>query len=160
MCLKANPRFECGWCVQEKKCSMRQECTPPESTWMHATTGNSRCAHPKITKVRRDSSDARSPRNTVQQLSVLRKPSKVTHSYRHILASRNLHSSELDQKCSVCSDPQPNTVGVSRTNAYYQLYSGFKSGCKLAGVCSCISISWSQKKEEEENLSKFVGDLN
>lgn len=65
MCLKANPRFECGWCVQEKKCSMRQECTPPESTWMHATTGNSRCAHPKITKVRRDSSDARSPRNTV-----------------------------------------------------------------------------------------------
>uniref|UniRef100_A0A4W6C4U6 Plexin A1 n=1 Tax=Lates calcarifer TaxID=8187 RepID=A0A4W6C4U6_LATCA len=51
MCLKANPRFECGWCVQEKKCSLRQECTPPESTWMHATTGNSRCAHPKITKL-------------------------------------------------------------------------------------------------------------
>uniref|UniRef100_A0A7N8YC87 Plexin-A1 n=1 Tax=Mastacembelus armatus TaxID=205130 RepID=A0A7N8YC87_9TELE len=50
MCLKANPRFECGWCVQEKKCSLRQECTPPESTWMHATTGNSRCAHPRITK--------------------------------------------------------------------------------------------------------------
>lgn len=57
MCLKANPRFECGWCVQEKKCSLRQECTPPETTWMHATTGNSRCAHPKITKVSRDSSD-------------------------------------------------------------------------------------------------------
>ncbi|KAG7229728.1 hypothetical protein INR49_012524, partial [Caranx melampygus] len=51
MCLKANPRFECGWCVQEKKCSLRQECTPPETTWMHATTGNSRCAHPKITKL-------------------------------------------------------------------------------------------------------------
>uniref|UniRef100_A0A7N8Y9A6 Plexin-A1 n=1 Tax=Mastacembelus armatus TaxID=205130 RepID=A0A7N8Y9A6_9TELE len=51
MCLKANPRFECGWCVQEKKCSLRQECTPPESTWMHATTGNSRCAHPRITKL-------------------------------------------------------------------------------------------------------------
>uniref|UniRef100_A0A8C2Z9J8 Plexin A1 n=1 Tax=Cyclopterus lumpus TaxID=8103 RepID=A0A8C2Z9J8_CYCLU len=50
MCLKANPRFECGWCVLEKKCSMRQECAPPESTWMHATTGNSRCAHPKIIK--------------------------------------------------------------------------------------------------------------
>lgn len=56
MCLKANPRFECGWCVQEKKCSLRQECTPPESTWMHATTGNSRCAHPKITKVSCDNS--------------------------------------------------------------------------------------------------------
>lgn len=51
MCLKANPRFECGWCVQEKKCSLRVECAPSESTWMHVTTGNSRCAHPKITKV-------------------------------------------------------------------------------------------------------------
>uniref|UniRef100_A0A4W5P120 Plexin-A1 n=1 Tax=Hucho hucho TaxID=62062 RepID=A0A4W5P120_9TELE len=50
MCLKADPRFECGWCVQEKKCSLRKECAPLESSWMHATTGNSRCAHPKITK--------------------------------------------------------------------------------------------------------------
>uniref|UniRef100_A0A674E8L7 Plexin-A1 n=2 Tax=Salmo trutta TaxID=8032 RepID=A0A674E8L7_SALTR len=51
MCLKADPRFECGWCVQEKKCSLRQECAPLESSWMHATTGNSRCAHPKIIKL-------------------------------------------------------------------------------------------------------------
>ncbi|CAG5983039.1 unnamed protein product [Menidia menidia] len=50
MCLKANPRFECGWCVGEKKCSLRQECAPAESSWMHATTGNSRCSYPKITK--------------------------------------------------------------------------------------------------------------
>ncbi|XP_018616078.2 plexin-A1-like isoform X1 [Scleropages formosus] len=51
MCLKADPRFECGWCVQEKKCSLRQECTPLESSWMHASSGNSRCAHPKIFKL-------------------------------------------------------------------------------------------------------------
>uniref|UniRef100_A0A8K9VAM8 Sema domain-containing protein n=1 Tax=Oncorhynchus mykiss TaxID=8022 RepID=A0A8K9VAM8_ONCMY len=51
MCLKADPRFECGWCVQEKKCSLRQECAPLESSWMHATAGNSRCTHPKITKL-------------------------------------------------------------------------------------------------------------
>uniref|UniRef100_A0AAZ3PR56 Plexin-A1 n=1 Tax=Oncorhynchus tshawytscha TaxID=74940 RepID=A0AAZ3PR56_ONCTS len=50
MCLKADPRFECGWCVQEKKCSLRQECAPLDSSWMHATAGNSRCTHPKITK--------------------------------------------------------------------------------------------------------------
>ncbi|XP_076131680.1 plexin-A1 isoform X3 [Alosa pseudoharengus] len=51
MCLKADPRFECGWCVQERKCSLRQECSPPESSWMHANAaGNSRCTHPKITK--------------------------------------------------------------------------------------------------------------
>uniref|UniRef100_A0A4W5PH41 Plexin A1 n=1 Tax=Hucho hucho TaxID=62062 RepID=A0A4W5PH41_9TELE len=51
MCLKADPRFECGWCVQEKKCSLRQECAPLESSWMHVTAGNSRCTHPKITKL-------------------------------------------------------------------------------------------------------------
>ncbi|TWW56339.1 Plexin-A1 Semaphorin receptor NOV, partial [Takifugu flavidus] len=63
MCLKANPRFECGWCVQDKKCSLRQECTSGGSPhlalllsesgrWMHASSGNSRCSHPKITKVK------------------------------------------------------------------------------------------------------------
>ncbi|XP_015241716.1 PREDICTED: plexin-A1-like isoform X2 [Cyprinodon variegatus] len=62
MCLKADPRFECGWCVQEKKCSLRQECTVGGNSnlplqlaegggWMHATSGNSRCTHPKITKL-------------------------------------------------------------------------------------------------------------
>ncbi|XP_019718683.1 plexin-A1-like [Hippocampus comes] len=62
MCLKADPRFECGWCVQEKKCSLRQECTIGFNShlplqlvdgggWMHAASGNSRCTHPKITKL-------------------------------------------------------------------------------------------------------------
>lgn len=51
MCLKADPRFECGWCVQDKKCSLKQECASPEHTWMHASSGNSRCTHPRITKV-------------------------------------------------------------------------------------------------------------
>ncbi|XP_030634053.1 plexin-A1-like [Chanos chanos] len=51
MCLKADPRFECGWCVQDRKCSLRQECSAPEHTWMHATAGNSRCTHPRITKL-------------------------------------------------------------------------------------------------------------
>eukprot|EP00064_Thunnus_orientalis_P010158 superscaffoldBa00001351_g10184 len=62
MCLKADPRFECGWCVQDKKCSLRQECTSGGNShlplqlaegggWMHATSGNSRCTHPKITKL-------------------------------------------------------------------------------------------------------------
>uniref|UniRef100_A0A8C6UB36 Plexin-A1 n=1 Tax=Neogobius melanostomus TaxID=47308 RepID=A0A8C6UB36_9GOBI len=61
MCLKADPRFECGWCVQDKKCSLRQECTSggnshlpltlSDSGWMHPSSGNSRCTHPKITKL-------------------------------------------------------------------------------------------------------------
>ncbi|XP_058844772.1 plexin-A1 isoform X2 [Acipenser ruthenus] len=51
LCLKADPRFECGWCVQEKKCSLRQNCLPQESSWMHANAGNSRCTNPRITKL-------------------------------------------------------------------------------------------------------------
>ncbi|XP_028307905.1 plexin-A1 isoform X2 [Gouania willdenowi] len=62
MCLKADPRFECGWCVQDRKCSLRQECAGVGNShlpqqladvggWMHATAGNSRCTHPKITKL-------------------------------------------------------------------------------------------------------------
>uniref|UniRef100_A0A8V5HIX8 Plexin-A1 n=1 Tax=Melopsittacus undulatus TaxID=13146 RepID=A0A8V5HIX8_MELUD len=50
LCLKADPRFECGWCVSERRCSLRQHCLAYESSWMHATSGNSRCTDPKITK--------------------------------------------------------------------------------------------------------------
>uniref|UniRef100_A0A8C2Q0F5 Plexin A1 n=1 Tax=Cyprinus carpio TaxID=7962 RepID=A0A8C2Q0F5_CYPCA len=34
LCLKADPSFECGWCVQDRKCSLRQECTQQEHTWI------------------------------------------------------------------------------------------------------------------------------
>lgn len=51
LCLKADPRFECGWCVLERRCSLRQHCLAYESSWMHASSGNSRCTDPKITKV-------------------------------------------------------------------------------------------------------------
>lgn len=51
LCLKSDPSFDCGWCVQDRKCSLRQECAQPEHTWMHVTAGNSRCTHPRIFKV-------------------------------------------------------------------------------------------------------------
>uniref|UniRef100_A0A8B9MZV6 Plexin A1 n=1 Tax=Accipiter nisus TaxID=211598 RepID=A0A8B9MZV6_9AVES len=54
LCLKADPRFECGWCVSERRCSLRQHCLAYESSWMHASSGNSRCTDPKITKVHGD----------------------------------------------------------------------------------------------------------
>lgn len=52
LCLKADPRFECGWCVAERRCSLRPHC-PADSPaeWMHARHGSSRCADPKILKV-------------------------------------------------------------------------------------------------------------
>lgn len=54
LCLKADPRFECGWCVAERRCSLRPHC-PADSpaAWMHARHGSSRCADPKILKVGR-----------------------------------------------------------------------------------------------------------
>ncbi|KAM6300770.1 plexin-A1 [Aegotheles albertisi] len=51
LCLKADPRFECGWCVLERRCSLRQHCLAYETSWMHASSGNSRCTEPKITKL-------------------------------------------------------------------------------------------------------------
>lgn len=51
LCLKSDPRFECGWCVTEKKCTLRQNCPVYESPWMHVSTPQSRCTDPKITKL-------------------------------------------------------------------------------------------------------------
>ncbi|XP_043934298.1 plexin-A1-like [Protopterus annectens] len=51
LCLKADPRFECGWCVVEKRCTLRQSCTDPDGDWMHASSGKSTCTDPKIFKL-------------------------------------------------------------------------------------------------------------
>ncbi|XP_078517854.1 plexin-A1 isoform X1 [Lissotriton helveticus] len=51
LCLKADPHFECGWCVTEKKCTLRQHCPSNDNSWMHASYGNSRCTDPKILKL-------------------------------------------------------------------------------------------------------------
>ncbi|CAI9601031.1 unnamed protein product, partial [Staurois parvus] len=51
LCLKSDPHFECGWCVSEKKCTLRQNCPTYESPWMHVSTPQSRCTDPKITKL-------------------------------------------------------------------------------------------------------------
>ncbi|KAK2091681.1 Plexin-A1 [Saguinus oedipus] len=52
LCLKADPRFECGWCVAERRCSLRHHCTADTpASWMHARHGSSRCADPKILKL-------------------------------------------------------------------------------------------------------------
>ncbi|XP_053576814.1 plexin-A1 isoform X2 [Bombina bombina] len=51
LCLKSDPHFECGWCVSERKCTLRQNCAVYDSSWMHASTANSRCTDPRITKL-------------------------------------------------------------------------------------------------------------
>uniref|UniRef100_A0A7N4NKZ4 Plexin-A3 n=1 Tax=Sarcophilus harrisii TaxID=9305 RepID=A0A7N4NKZ4_SARHA len=51
LCLKADPRFECGWCISEKKCQLRAHCPMPKGNWMHPSKRNPRCSHPRITKI-------------------------------------------------------------------------------------------------------------
>ncbi|XP_067832342.1 plexin A3-like, partial [Heptranchias perlo] len=50
LCLKAEPRFECGWCVPQRKCHLRQDCATPDFNWMQPSSRNIRCTHPRITK--------------------------------------------------------------------------------------------------------------
>uniref|UniRef100_A0A672R080 Plexin A3-like n=1 Tax=Sinocyclocheilus grahami TaxID=75366 RepID=A0A672R080_SINGR len=52
LCLKADSMFECGWCLADKKCLLKQHCPSPEHNWMHQGRRNVRCSHPRITKIR------------------------------------------------------------------------------------------------------------
>ncbi|XP_028923456.1 plexin-A3 [Ornithorhynchus anatinus] len=51
LCLKADARFECGWCVSERKCQLRAHCPAPKANWMHPSKRNPRCSHPRITQI-------------------------------------------------------------------------------------------------------------
>ncbi|XP_049728346.1 plexin-A3 isoform X3 [Elephas maximus indicus] len=51
LCLKADPRFNCGWCISEHKCQLRAHCPAPQTNWMHPSQKSSRCSHPRITQV-------------------------------------------------------------------------------------------------------------
>ncbi|KAM4663711.1 plexin-A3 [Discoglossus pictus] len=52
LCLKADPRFDCGWCVSDGKCLLRQNCGNPKSNWMHLSKRNTRCRHPRISEIK------------------------------------------------------------------------------------------------------------
>ncbi|TRY72813.1 hypothetical protein DNTS_009514 [Danionella cerebrum] len=51
LCLKAESMFDCGWCLSERKCLLKQHCSSAEH-WMHQGRRNIRCSHPRITKIR------------------------------------------------------------------------------------------------------------
>uniref|UniRef100_A0A8C3V981 Plexin-A2 n=1 Tax=Catharus ustulatus TaxID=91951 RepID=A0A8C3V981_CATUS len=48
LCLKADPKFECGWCSGEAKCTLRPHCGSP---WLHWSGHNVKCSNPRITEV-------------------------------------------------------------------------------------------------------------
>ncbi|XP_029417713.1 plexin-A3 isoform X2 [Nannospalax galili] len=51
LCLKADPRFNCGWCISEHRCQLRAHCPAPKSNWMHPNQKGARCSHPRITQI-------------------------------------------------------------------------------------------------------------
>lgn len=54
MCLRADRKFQCGWCSSEGRCTMRQHCAPISpytSRWLNLSTRNVKCTNPRITEV-------------------------------------------------------------------------------------------------------------
>nr|XP_061781700.1 plexin-A2-like [Nerophis lumbriciformis] len=54
VCLKADRKFQCGWCSGEGKCTLRRHCPPtnPYTTrWLHLSSKNVKCTNPRITEV-------------------------------------------------------------------------------------------------------------
>jgi len=50
LCLKADPKFECGWCSGEGRCTLRPHCSP--QPWLDWSSRNVKCSNPRITEVR------------------------------------------------------------------------------------------------------------
>ncbi|NXT41589.1 PLXA2 protein, partial [Pelecanoides urinatrix] len=52
LCLKADPKFECGWCSGEAKCTLRPHCgVPPAQPWLDWSSRNVKCSNPRITEI-------------------------------------------------------------------------------------------------------------
>ncbi|TNN51522.1 Plexin-A2 [Liparis tanakae] len=54
MCLRAERKFQCGWCGSEGRCTMRQHCPPVSpyaSRWLDLSAKNVKCTNPRITEV-------------------------------------------------------------------------------------------------------------
>uniref|UniRef100_A0A3P9QG52 Plexin A2 n=2 Tax=Poecilia reticulata TaxID=8081 RepID=A0A3P9QG52_POERE len=54
MCLKADRKFQCGWCSGEGRCTLRHHCpliNPYTTRWLNLSTKNVKCTNPRITEV-------------------------------------------------------------------------------------------------------------
>ncbi|XP_075953782.1 plexin-A2 [Anarhichas minor] len=53
-CLKAERKFQCGWCSGEGRCTLRHHCPPinPYTTrWLNLSSKNVKCTNPRIAEV-------------------------------------------------------------------------------------------------------------
>uniref|UniRef100_A0A8C6LRJ8 Plexin A2 n=1 Tax=Nothobranchius furzeri TaxID=105023 RepID=A0A8C6LRJ8_NOTFU len=54
MCLRAERKFQCGWCSGEGRCTMKQHCSPISpyaSRWLDLSASSVKCTNPRITEV-------------------------------------------------------------------------------------------------------------
>ncbi|XP_061640873.1 plexin-A2-like isoform X2 [Phyllopteryx taeniolatus] len=54
MCLRAEKKFQCGWCSSEGRCTMKRHCppiSPYASRWLDLSAANVKCANPRIAEV-------------------------------------------------------------------------------------------------------------
>ncbi|PWA31900.1 hypothetical protein CCH79_00006436, partial [Gambusia affinis] len=53
MCLKADRKFQCGWCSGEGRCTLRHHCpliNPYTTRWLNLSSKNVKCTNPRITE--------------------------------------------------------------------------------------------------------------
>lgn len=51
LCLKADRKFECGWCSDERRCTLQQHCSSASSPWLDWSSHNVKCSNPQITEI-------------------------------------------------------------------------------------------------------------
>uniref|UniRef100_A0A8C7I4J0 Plexin A2 n=1 Tax=Oncorhynchus kisutch TaxID=8019 RepID=A0A8C7I4J0_ONCKI len=51
MCLKAQRKFQCGWCSGEGRCTLRHHCPPLNPRWLDLSSKNVKCTNPRITEL-------------------------------------------------------------------------------------------------------------
>ncbi|XP_029791212.1 plexin-A2 [Suricata suricatta] len=51
LCLKADRKFECGWCSGERRCTLQQHCAGPSGPWLDWSSHNVKCSNPQITEI-------------------------------------------------------------------------------------------------------------
>ncbi|NXH06144.1 PLXA2 protein, partial [Loxia leucoptera] len=52
LCLKAEPKFACGWCSGEARCTLQPHCSSPGALpWLHWSGHNVKCSNPRITEI-------------------------------------------------------------------------------------------------------------
>ncbi|KAG8504387.1 LOW QUALITY PROTEIN: Plexin-A2 [Galemys pyrenaicus] len=61
LCLKADRKFQCGWCGGERRCTLRQRCPGPSGPWLDWSSRDVKCSHPQITEVRGPAAGGRDP---------------------------------------------------------------------------------------------------